>query len=40
MEEETSMLHTEYTSGSEGIAPTSNKKELAGAKSFDIVDAN
>lgn len=40
MEEETSMLHTEYTTGSEGIAPTSNKKELTGAKSFDVVDAN
>ena len=40
MDEETSMLHTEYTSNSKGIAPTSNKKELAGAKSFDIADAN
>jgi hypothetical protein len=34
------MLHTEYTTGSEEIAPTSNKKELAGANSFDVVDVN
>ena len=39
MDQETSMLHTEYTTGSEGIAPTSNKKEAA-AKSFEVVDAN
>lgn len=40
LDEETSMLHTEYTTGSEEIAPTSNKKELAGANSFDVVDVN